>query len=275
MYQEKSMLVELTIHKWTATKHDKNVSTEVERAHSASNAGRYNKRLIDKAHLAAIEAAASSLRRTHYSMTLPWNDGGQRILPSVLFMEYRAAIDDRKREFMQHVQKFLGLYPQLVQDARTRLSTMYDPQDYPDVSDIGKLFGVTTDISPVPSANDFRVDIAVEAQDEVREQINETVRVRQKAAMQECWSRMKEIVTRIAEQCSKEKGVIRDSLMENALSYTRLLDGLNIGNDPDLADAGRQLRDLIVHPDALRTNPSERKRVADGATAILEMMPWA
>ena len=33
MIQDKSMLVELTISKWGATKHDKTVSAEVEQAH--------------------------------------------------------------------------------------------------------------------------------------------------------------------------------------------------------------------------------------------------
>ena len=40
MIQSKAMLVDLTIRQWTATKHDKAVSAEVETAHAAKDAGR-------------------------------------------------------------------------------------------------------------------------------------------------------------------------------------------------------------------------------------------
>ena len=35
MFEKKAMLVELTIHQWTARKHDKRVTSEVDRGHNA------------------------------------------------------------------------------------------------------------------------------------------------------------------------------------------------------------------------------------------------
>lgn len=275
MIQNNSMLVDLTISKWGATLHDKKVSAEVETAHAATDAGRYNKRLIDKSHLAEINEIAGQMRKYHYSRTYAWTDKGQRLLPSALFMEYRQDIATFKAKFQKAVDDFLAKYPQLVQDARIRLGSMYEPSDYPQVSDLPAMFAVQLEIMPVPDGQDFRVDVAQETQDEIRQQITATVNARQASTVKECWGRVREVVGRIAEQCSKEKGRIHDSLMENAEDLVNVLSGLNITNDPELTAIEADIRALIVHPDAIRTSPTTRRRVADGAADILSKMNWS
>lgn len=269
MIQNRAMLVDLTISQWTATKHDKAVSSEVEKNHAAKDAGRYNKRLIDKAHLATVSTLANQVRTAHYARTLPWSDKGQRLLPSDLFLDYQQEMASLKHQFAQAVSTFVTQYPQLVQDARTRLGTMYDPADYPAPSDIRRMFDITIDFAPVPDAQDFRVDVAAETQEEIRRQITEAVEARQAKAVKDCWSRVREVVGRIAEQCSKEKGRIHDSLMDNAQTLVDVLSGLNITRDPELTAVEQEIRKLIVSPDALRNNPHVRQRVANDAASIL------
>jgi len=275
MIQDKSMLVDLTISKWTATKHDKTVSAEVEMAHAAKDAGRYNKRLIDKAHLAEIDALAGQIRKYHYSRTLPWSDKGQRLLPSKLFMEYRQEINDLKTKFEKAKTDFLKLYPQLVTDARLRLGTMYQPDDYPDVNKLQSAFDVDLLITPVPDAGDFRVEVDAETQAEIRQQITDAVNARQAKAVKDCYTRAREVLQRIAEQCSKENGRIHDSLMENAQDLVSVLSGLNITEDPAITQMEADIKQLIVPPDSIRDNPLTRKRLADGAADILAKMPWS
>lgn len=275
MLQQKSMLVLLTINRWTATKHDKTVSTEVEKAHNATDAGRYNKRLIDKAHLAAITTLEGQIRQYHYSRTLPWTDKGHRLLPSELFMEYRQDIATLRAQYMQAVDNFVAVYPQLIQDARQRLQSMFQPEDYPEVSKIRERFGVELEIMPVPDAADFRVTVAQEEQDEIRQQITAAVQAKQTRAVKDCWQRVREVVSRIAEQCSKENGRIHDSLMDNASDLVNVLSGLNITGDPELTAVEQDIRKLIVDPDTIRTSPTTRKQLADGASEILAKMPWA
>lgn len=274
MIQDKSMLVELTISKWTATKHDKAVSAEIEQNHAAKDAGRYNKRLIDKAHLAAIESLAGQIRKYHYSRTLPWSDKGQRLLPSKLFMEYRQDIAAYKAQYQKAVDDFLVVYPQLVQDARLRLGTMYQPNDYPSTTDLKDAFGIELLITPVPDAGDFRVEVDKETQDEIRQQITEAVNARQAKAVKDCYARAREVLERIAEQCSKQNGRIHDSLMENAQDLVSVLTGLNITEDPDITQMEQDIKALIVSPEAIRTSPTTRKRLADGAADILSRMQW-
>lgn len=274
MIQSKAMLVDLTISQWTATKHDKAVSAEVETAHAAKDAGRYNKRLIDKAHLAEINRIANELRKHHYSRTLPWTDKGQRLLPSELFLDYRQDMAKYKADFQAAVSTFIKLYPQLVQDARMRLGTMYQAEDYPQPTDLSALFDITVEFAPVPDANDFRVDVSKETQDEIRQQITDAVSLRQAKMVKECWARMREVVGRIAEQCSKENGVIRDSLIDNARDLVNILGGLNVTANPTIATIEVAIRSKLIVPAAqLRTSPTVRAEVARVAHALLERMP--
>lgn len=274
MIQNRSMLIDLTIRRWTAVKHDRTVSAEVDQTHAAKQGGRYNKYLIDKAHLAAIDTIANDLRKYHYSRTLPWTDKGHRALPSDLFFEYQQELAKYKQQFQTAVADFVRTYPQLVQDARLRLGTMYRPEDYPQPSELFSMFDISLDISPVPDANDFRVDVAQEAQDEIRAQITQSVVQRQVKMVADCWARMREVVGRIADQCGKEKPVIRDSLIENARDLVSVLGGLNITDDPDINAVRTDIENrLLVPVEQIRNSFSTRAKVATAAQEILERIP--
>lgn len=273
MLQNRAMLVDLTIHRWTAIKHDQAVSAEVERTHSAKDAGRYNKALIDKSHLAEIDALGNSIRKYHYTRTLPWTDKGARLLSSELFMDYRDGIAKLRDERNAAVNKFLKVYPSLVQDARTRLNTMFQADDYPSVDSLRTSFGVDLEIMPVPDAEDFRVQVGKEEQDEIRQQIMSTIQERQQKAIKDCWTRVREVVKRIADQCGNPRGRIHDSLMENAHDLTTVLGGLNITQDPLLTEVEGDLRKLIVPIDDIRNNQRIRAKVASDAVNILAKVP--
>jgi hypothetical protein len=273
MFQEKSMLVDLTIHRWTATKHDKSVSAEVERTHSAKEAGRYNKQLIDKAHLQDVDESGAQIRQYHYKHTLPWTDKGARLLPSKLFFEYRDGLSKLKDQRRQSVQEFLTRYPDLVAQARTRLNTMFEPADYPTVGTLRTAFDVEIEIMPMPDAGDFRVDLAHEVQDEVRAQILDSLRERQNRAMRDCWQRVREVVGNVAKQCGNPKGRVYDSLMDNVRDLSNVLDGLNVTEDPRLSNIAEEMRGLYVPPQRLRISPSIRSDAARKAEQILVRVP--
>lgn len=274
MIQNRAMLVDLTIRQWTATKHDRRVSAEIEHTHAAHDAGRYNKRLIDKTYFAEISRIANELRKYHYARTHAWTDKGQRLLPSDLFMDYRQDVAKHKADFQAAVQDFVRIYPTLVQEARKRLNTMFVPTDYPDTGELWSLFGIEMEFMPVPDAQDFRVDVAEETQNEIRLQISESLNARQASMVKECWSRMREVVGRIADQCGKENGVIRESLITNASDLVAILGALNVTNDPDITAAEAAIREKLVVPvGTLRASPTTRAEVAASARTLLNCMP--
>ncbi len=271
----KAMIVTLNVSCWTARKQDRRVAQEVDAAHNAKDAGRYNKLLIDKKYLDPLTSHAGAIRQYHYKMTLPWMDNGGRLLPSKLFMEYRNGLDQLKTKFEILINDFIVMYDRtLVQDARMRLGTLYDPGDYPPGSELRAKFGVETDILPVPSGADFRVDVANSEVARIQEEITRRVNERQKQAMQEAWARVREVVSTIYERTSADKAVIRESLMDNATELVRLLPGLNISDDPALTLLTTEITDkLLVDVWSLRNSKSTRLRVADAAQSILTKIP--
>ena len=275
MFDKRAMLVELTIRQWAARKHDKKVSREVDQGHGAKNAGRYNKQLIAKDALEPIAKKASAIRLFHYARTLPWGNNGQRLLPAKFFLGYRNELVKHRDEFNRLVDTFMASYPQLVSDARTRLGSLYDPNEYPPATDVRLSFSVEFDIFPVPTAGDFRVDVANEERSEIAAQIEAATEERQANATKACYVRVRDVLQRMKQQCVAGKTRITDSLIEDTRDLTDMLDDLNIGDDPELTRIASEIRkDLLVDADDLRRSPKTRQAVGDRAAELLDSMPW-
>lgn len=274
MIQERAMLARLSISQWTGRAFDSKVSTEVERAHGAHDAGRFNKALVSKSLLDPISKLAGEVRKHHYSISLPWSDSGERLLPAKLFMEYTAQMRSYRSKMDALVSDLVAAYPAEVQSARVRLGTMYDPGDYPDPNDIKQAFGLTFEFTPVPNAKDFRVDVSDEAADEIRSSIKQAVCIRQAEAVRACFDRIRDVVSKIHERLSDERAVFKDSLITNAIDLCRVLDGLNITDDPQITELGIEIKQkLLMNPSALRTRPDIRAQVARDAATILARIP--
>ncbi len=273
--QEKAMLANLTVRMWSARKRDRKVGQEVEQAHQAKNAGNFNKLLIDKDALKAIVAANTTLRDTHYKLTLPWGDNGDRLLPATMYFEYMKQMRDLIDVFNTSVKDFCKLYPQYRQEARSRLGTMYDPQDYPDASYLSSKFESRISILPIPEAADFRVDLGKDEVDEIRKDIEKQFAVQQEEAIKDLWSRLRDVTERIFERLHNPDAVFRDSLIENAQFACSMASKLNFTENADLETTYKDIQHRLctVAPQRLRDDKELRRRVAEAAADILKKLP--
>lgn len=269
--QTRAMIANLNISQWTARKHDKAVSKEVDTAHQAVDGGRYNKLLIDKAALDPLTKQAGQIREYHYKMTLPWGDNGDRLLPAKAYMEYTGQIRQFRDQFEQLVINFVADYPHLVADARARLGTLYDPKDYPPAADITARFGVQVSFMPVPDAEDFRVDVGEEALAEIKASINAAVTERQAGALKECWQRLHEVVNNLHIMMLKEKPIFRDSIINNVNDLVAMLPKLNVTDDAEL-NATCKFCAVYEMPTQLRKSAGARKHLAAKTADMLRMI---
>lgn len=272
---DQAMLVNLSISMWEARKYDKAVSKEVETKHGATDAGRFNKLLIDKAALEDVARAVSAMRAHHYKITLPWGDNGDRLLPSKMYLQYTSDMRGFKATLVQAVNAFVAGYPALVQAARKRLGTMYNADDYPKASDVHARFGAEFSFTPVPDAKDFRVDVAAEDAAAIKASISNMVAEREKAAAKDLHARAREMVERVHERLSAEKPVIRDTLMTNLEGLVSLVKAFNQHGDPELIDLEADLRRLICRPAQLRVSATVRKNTAEAANEVLTRLKAA
>lgn len=270
--QESAMLVSLNISQWTARKHDKSISAEVDTAHGAKDGGRYNKLLIDKSALDPIAKIESAARAYFYKVTHAWGDNGERMLPAALFLDFGQVISQYRSEFDARVRELIAKYPALQQEARVRLGTMYDPADYP--ADIRSKFNFPAPaVSPVASANDFRVKLNTEYVDSIKADIESRHSERENEIVKQCWTRMRLHLAKIIEVCENPKSKIFESLMDNPREYLVLLPALNLTNDPDLNRVAKELQNILVPADRLKQDKTLKADIAAKAAIVMAMLP--
>lgn len=273
----RALLVWLKIQTWSARRYDKGLSIKLNAEHNASSdASRVNKLLLpgDATAYKALVALATTIRAEHYSNTLAWSDEGWRLLPTANYATYTAWLRNRTREFDSALAEFASEYPALRAQAARLLNGMYKDADYPDVQDLRSRFSLAANYAPVPAQGDIRVDLGADQVALIETAIGEQLQRATAEAMRDAWSRLHEVVTKIAERLSQPDAIFRDTLISNAESVCDVLRRLNVTDDPDLEAMRARVRTELTRysPETLRDFPTHRQQTADKAAEILKAM---
>ena len=250
-------ICELNISVWTARKHDKAASREVKfdkGAHS-DDAARVNKNLMaGMANLKKVTDFVASTRSNFYTMTLPWSDSGQRLIPMAQFFELKQWINTQEIEFNSIVGEFLREYPTLISAQAFQLGALFNRNEYPSVDEIRHKFGFRVGFLPLPQAGDFRVDATTEVINEMEEQYKETLNTRIQQVNEDLWERLHSTIKHMADRmgvgADGKKNIFRDSMVDNAVDLCDLLKRLNITNDQKLEKARASLESALLGVDA-------------------------
>lgn len=288
MIQNSSMLVDLNISVWTGRKQDKRVSDEIDAAKSTkTRAGNYHKKLLAGTQkLDDLQKLVTGIRSWHYIQTLPWSDGGSRLLPMKNFFDYKATLADFEIQFTDAVDAFLADYPTLVSAAAFQLGDLFDSSEYPDVERLRDKFKFRYVFLPVPEVGDFRIDVNEQHKAELVQQYESFYQNKLSEAMQEAWDRLHECLSKMSEKLANADSprltkdgdenytqIFRDSLVTNAVELCELLTKLNVTNDPKLENVRKNLESTIAGVSAkeLREDDDLRLGVKAEVDKILSM----
>ena len=276
-------LVELNISVWTANKIDKDASRKVADDNRASaDAGHFRKNLMAGSHLRKeIADYAAGCRLWHNTRTMPWADRGPRLLPTSLFLDYKAEANARQAYFDNKVEEFLVAYPRLVQTAHNYLGDLFDPTDYPSEDEVRAKFGFRLVFSPVPDAGDFRIDLPAQEMAAMQQQYQAQADERVASAMQEQWGKLHDMVARMSDKLvepegDEDKRRWHDTFLTNAHEMCQMLTHLNVTRDPKLEEARRGLERAIagVEIEDIKESVSTREDVKGKLDAILKSYEW-
>lgn len=279
MIQNSSVLVDLNLSVWTGRKMDKKTSDEVvlaKSAHSKQAASVSKHLLAGNDTLARIQKHAALVRNWHYEQTLPWSDGGSRLLPMKSFFNYKAQLGDFEQEFNSLIEEFVREYPVLVSAAAFQLGDLFDRDEYPDVTELNDKFKLKYVFLPVPEMGDFRVDVGTEAKEELQLQYDKFYQSKLDDAMKDMWDRLHDSLSKLSERLDYSEGgvkkIFRDTIVTNALDLCSMLSNLNVTNDPKLEDARRKLEETLSGIEAtdLRESPALRNDVKARVDNILK-----
>lgn len=273
---EKAMLVKLNISQWTARKYDKKVSDEIatQKGTHSKDIGRYNKILIAQDAIKNISRIVNEARTFHYEQTLPWHDNGFRILPTKNYENYMTQMRKLRAQFENNIIEFCRTYPSLIEEAEYRLNKMFNPNDYPKLSEIEKKYDFNIAVSPIPRAHDFRVELKDTEISEISKGIEERIKKAETKATEDLWVRLYNVVSHMVEKLKDTKAIFRDSLIENIIELVGLLPILNINNNASLEEMRKEIETKLCSydPVILRENKKERANATRDAENILSKM---
>ena len=277
-FAETALLVALNIRCYGAKREDKKISRDVARQHGADDdAGKYAKNLVSKAALEPVVKAIGAIRSFHYDNTLPWLDDGVRVLTTMNYEAYKAAMEGLKDQYESAVAEFVRQWPTIVQDAQQRLNGMFSAADYP--SDVRGRFGVHVRFMPIADPSDFRVQMSDLERAQLQDEIAATLSEAQTEATRDLYQRLmtstKAMADRLAayrkdDATGRVTNPFRDTLVNNLREVCGLIPRLNFAGDERLESMRAEIeRELLANSAAdLRDSDLTRESVAAKAEDI-------
>lgn len=276
-----AMLGSLNISVWEARKKDKKIEEEVQHSKGARSkrATSVHKHLFaESPALESIKTLRGEIRVWYNRQTLPWDDNSNRIITTAQYFEIMHDFANYKRRFDDLVNIFITMYPTEISKQAFEMGSMFDRNEYPDVSDVRRRFDCNLNVIPLPMAGDFRVDIGKEALKELQERCEADTQARLATAMADAWNRVKEQAEWVRDRMDavldhnpdeveeipehddtgkvikvtikkKRRPKLHESMLDQGIELCSLMRDLNITNDPKLEEARKMLESALVRVD--------------------------
>lgn len=270
---EKAMLVSVSFSFWTGKTKDSKVTNEViVTKKSARDAGAWLTNLVSKHDLRNVESARSKVRETHYKYSLPWMDGGLRILPSAMFMKYSEEMRKAVAEHEKALAAFLREYPTIVSHAKKRLGGLLDGKCLPSVSEVRRKFAIGQDILPIPAAGDFRCELSSDQANTIRKRVAESIESMTERAVSNIWEQFTQLIEKIEKTMKEPKRIFRDTLISNLKDFCELIPKMNLTDDNRLESLRKEAIAKLAElkPIDLRESKADRRKAHKSAKEIME-----
>lgn len=278
-----AMLVTLNIGTYSARKQDKATQAEITQSKGSGSsraASVYKNLFAECAELDAITKFHTRVRNEHYKRTLPWDDNNTRLLPTQQLVEYRAFMGRAESEGQRLVDVFADRYDTLVAAAAFQLGSLFNRNEYPTREQVVRKFRISANMTPLPLAGDFRLDIETRVQDELAQQYEDRIKTQLAAANQEAWTRLHDVLTRMSERLTPNedgsKKIFHDTTITNTQELCDLLTRLNVTGDPVLEKARAQVEAALsgIAPKDVRESMGVRTLVKQDVDKILSAFDW-
>lgn len=252
---ERMIVVRLGLHQWYPRKYDKKASRDLADSMGASASEevvRVNKLLVNLGTIKPLQHEFSMLRRRHYSMTAPWKDTGDRLLPVELYMNYTQMVSEFNQRIDRLADRFaFDDYERELKGAQSRLGGLFNETDFPPAEDVRARFGVSVHFEPVADPGDARLlnaddDVRASIEASAHEQTIGALRQAQEAIVEQLMTVAHEFIDKIKKYDTGETRRLYTTSLENLRDVVNLvLGGLNITEDPELHDMATRLAKVI------------------------------
>jgi hypothetical protein len=288
-----AFLVRLQISKWSPRKLDRTASKEArDRAGASAKASvKVYKTVLAADELDRITSIEGVARDEHEKRTVPWQYKGPGAITAGGYPTYKNKMAELKTEYMAAVDTFCAVYEREREEARTYLGDkLFNPADYPPLSEIRARFAFAVIVEPMPQSQDFRIQ-GLDSNDThaIKGDMDKRFKATIEAAQANAWDRLLDHIEKLKAKVEtykpakhkgdKTEGTFRDTLVTNLKEMVDLLPSLNITNDPALNQIGARVKaSLLQHSaETLRESETIRAQVVESAEDVLQHVQqiWA
>jgi hypothetical protein len=154
------------------------------------------------------------------------------------------------------------------------LNGLFREEDYPATEKLRKKFGVKLEVLPIPTGNDFRVQMSAEEQARVAREIDSNVRESLTRGTEDLWRRLRDVVSHMVDRLNEPESRFHATMVTNVFDLVELLPHLNVNNDADLNRFADQIRQRLCGFTAQDLKKHDLLRVAtatDAAEIVAEI----
>lgn len=273
-FQERAILVKLSMSRWNPWKNDKAVSQEVEQLYHAQKKGKYRKPLLPEDEIKKLNTPFNEAYAHHIVVTVPWEDHGWRMLLSKEVFNYSEKMRAFESSCLKAAQHVFDNYDKFKELMKMYQNGLYKELDYPSLHELMRKFDFHVEFSPVPCGDDFRLDIEKEEMVRLTKSVEDRVGRSVVAAMKDPWDRLHKVIKHISVTLKDTDKHFKDTLISNAVSLVEVLPILNIAGDEKLEEMRREVEDSIctLHPDSLRSSNQLKEKTVKKADDLLDKM---
>jgi hypothetical protein len=275
-----AILVAVRMKLWSATKQDRETTTEVTNAkHADKDAARVTQQLLANN---VYHRRILSYRQIMYSWlksrAYPWS-GDFYILPVVNYVQFRQEFAEHELMFKKLIEEFKSKYPEIVTELAFKMGEFFKRENYPAVEDLDSMFTLGLDVMEVPQG-DFRVLVAYDLRDDLHNFYNKQHNRQMAELGAGQVNKLAEVLEHISTICTVDetpdgkvkKKRVHESMLDKAREAVDEIKKFNPTANEALDEACMALEKVLDNTtlEVLRESISMRKTVKDDVDEILK-----
>jgi hypothetical protein len=277
---QKAVLVSMRISRMGTSKVDRDMSNELTDVHQMERgSARVSKVLVQNKYFKKVNRICNEAKAVRDKFTLPWNDQGQRMLPSSVFRKFDTEMTRIKNDFEVAVNELESEYPDIIEDAKRRLNGKFKQEDYPD--SIKDKYDFDLEIVPMPKGSDFRLDVVTdEEKEKLTQEIEKRTEDRIRKSTSDVVHRMMESITVLLQGTDGKSGLLNPDARFHKTAVSKLQEildvapSLNVLDDPKLNAVIDTVKNLIkpenLDVNSIRKDKKVRQQVLSDSLEAVE-----
>jgi hypothetical protein len=237
-----------------------------------------SKKLVDCEEYDAIVSLDGDFYRKLMKKVLPsYFKKGIYLLPMGLFDWFEVAFKEYQEKRSELVATFLTVYDRRVEEAKERLKTLFDPQDYPSLEAVKSAFSVMRSypkftVDPrLESINSATYAEVTTKLNQVYEEAAQEIRQALRVGLLEM---LRTLEDRLVIGADGSKKVVREAVVNNLVEWLDLFNKRDLTNDIELLEVVAKVKEVIggMNIKKLRLDNELREEAATKVKGICDQL---